>query len=58
MKKTMMIILLTLGIVILFSSCQFIENNLAYLDSPGEVFNATYTMSVVGLVLFLWGKEF
>jgi len=53
-----MIILLILGIMMLFSSCQFIENNLAYLDSPGEIFNATYTVSIVGLVLFLWGKEF
>ncbi len=58
MKKSLMIILLILGIMMLFSSCQFIENNLAYLDSPGEIFNATYTVSIVGLVLFLWGKEF
>jgi uncharacterized protein YpmB len=57
-KKALFLIIIILIVALFFSSCSFIENNMAYIDSTEDAVNTIYTASIVGLVLFLWGREF
>lgn len=58
MKKRFLIIISMVLIALLLSSCAFVESNLEYINSTEDVMNTIYTVSIVGLTLFLWGKEF
>jgi len=57
-KRKYLILILIVLLIAVLSSCSFIEGNLEYIDSTEDVINTAYTISIVGLVLFLWGREF
>jgi hypothetical protein len=57
-KKNLIFVSMLLILVLVFSSCSFIEGNMAYIDSADGAINTVYTASIIGLVLFLWGREF
>ncbi|HPF17228.1 MAG TPA: hypothetical protein P5107_05990 [Thermotogota bacterium] len=58
MKRRFLILLTIVLMIFLLSSCTFIESNLEYLDSTEDIVNTVYTASIVGIVLFLWGRKF
>ena len=58
MKRKYWLLFLVVLLIVVLSSCSFIERNLAYMDSTEDIVNTVYTVSIVGLVLFLWGREF
>jgi len=57
-RNVVFFVLIIIMMILFFSSCSFIESNLAYIDSTEDVINTIYTTSIVGIVLFLWGREF
>ncbi|MDN5359542.1 MAG: hypothetical protein PWQ84_605 [Thermotogaceae bacterium] len=58
MKRKYLLLIILVLLIFILSSCSFIEGNLEYINSSEEVVNTVYTVSIVGLVLFLWGREF
>jgi len=58
MKRKLLFLLIIFLMIFLLGSCAFIESNLEYIDSTEDIINTVYTVSIVGVVLFLWGREF
>ncbi|MFP4461968.1 MAG: hypothetical protein ACLFQE_07195 [Thermotogota bacterium] len=58
MKRKYLLLFIIILLIFTLSSCSFVQDNLEYIDSTEDIVNTVYTVSIVGLVLFLWGREF